>query len=149
MYDSIFDDIRHVATLSELKEVCVTSRYDRKDGVVVSKESLLLDYLEVISGLELERVVKLSNLIQRRCVAVVSKQDILDATGLKGKRSAMDFFNKMEKVGVLRLEFPEGKNNKYSDRRRVVFNPWLFWKGCYRKRREYRREWNKKRGLPM
>lgn len=148
MYDSIFDDIQHVATLSELKEVCVTSRYDRKESLVVSKESLLLDYLEVISGLELERVVKLSNLIQRRCVATITKQDILDVSGLKGKRSVIDFFNKMEKVGVLRLEYPEGKNNKYSERRRLIFNPWLFWKGCYRKRREYRKEWNKKRGLP-
>ena len=147
--DSIFDDMADVATLSELIEKCKDSHFDKQSNIMVGCESLLLDYLEVITGVEIDKVWRLSKMIQRRCVSILSVADILSILDISSRKSMQGFFNKMEVVGVLVLEYPEGKNNKYSDRRRIVFNPWLFWKGCYKKRRVYRKEWNKKRGIPL
>jgi hypothetical protein len=46
------------------------------------------------------------------------------------------------------VEYPEGKfsgKGVVSERRMVIFNPSLVWKGCQGKQHKYRREWEMKR----
>lgn len=136
----MFSDILHCATLSELIEVAKVDKYDKQASAFVRHETMCFPYMQHVGVVAFEKWYLLSKHIQRRCVFMCTATELKDIVSLSSKSMFSAWLSKLTKAGMLVVEYPEGVK---SERRRVCFNPHLVWKGSYRVRRNYRREWDK------
>ena len=141
----IHSDILEVSTEKELIDVCVHNRWDRKEDAFISHASVCFEYFEHVGAVKFEKWYKMSKQIQRRNVWVCTVAQLSEVTGIAVGNRLNILLRKFASIGLCVVEYPEGKydgKSSVSERRRVVFNPHLVWKGCHGKQYQYKKEWD-------
>lgn len=144
----IHESLGGVSTETELIEVCRNSRWDSKSSCHLQYETMCLFFMDKIGAVKFQKWWDMSKHIQRRNVWACSVANISEITNIAVGNRLNILLREFSEVGLCTVEYPEGKHNSkgvVSERRRVIFNPHLVWKGCYRQRRLFRKEWDKYR----
>ncbi|QCQ60102.1 hypothetical protein Barba10S_gp056 [Rheinheimera phage vB_RspM_Barba10S] len=138
-------DISDVSTEKELIDVCVQNKWDKKPDAFVKHSTKCFDYLEHVGAVKFEKWYKMSKNIQRRNVWMCTVAQLSEVTGIAVGNRLNILLREFSNVGLCVVEYPEGKydgRSSVSERRRVIFNPHLVWKGCLGKQYQYKKEWD-------
>lgn len=138
-------ELKDVATASELVDLCNLNKWDKKDNALIRHSVKCFPYLSKIGAVKFQKWYEMSMKIQRRNVWMCSVAQISEVTGIAVGNRLNILLREFSDIGLCVVEYPEGKydgKSSVSERRRVVFNPSLVWKGCQGKQHIYKREWD-------
>lgn len=143
--ESVHKELAHVSTESELIDICIQNKWDKSDESFITHSVSCFGFFEYVGAVKFEKWYNMSKKIQRRNVWMCSVAQISEVTGVAVGARLNTLLREMGKVGLCVVEYPEGKydgKSSVSERRRVIFNPHLVWKGCFGKRNQYQKEWD-------
>ncbi|CAM0053954.1 hypothetical protein VPHK406_0132 [Vibrio phage K406] len=114
--------------VEELVELCQYSIYDSRDMPIKHDEKLFcLLSRGMIPANTFYLFSLLSKRIQRRNVAVMSKDELIKIIGTDNKNFSREV-KRLESSGVMKFIAPQGTRHK---QRNILFHPSLVWRGDY------------------
>lgn len=138
-------ELLEVSTVSELIDICTQNKWDKKDNALIRHNVKCFPYLDHVGAVKWQKWYNMTKLIQRRNIWMCSVAEISEVTGIAVGNRLNILLRELSTVGLCVVEYPEGKydgKSVVSERRRVVFNPHLVWKGCVGKQYQYKKEWD-------
>lgn len=141
----IHPELDGVSTVTELIELCVQSKWDKRDSALVKHAVKCFPYLDKVGAVKWQKWYDMTRQIQRRNVWMCTVAQISEVTGIAVGNRLNILLRELATIGLCVVEYPEGKydgKSVVSERRRVIFNPHLVWKGCQGKQYQYKREWD-------
>lgn len=145
---SVHNKFKEVSTELELIELCNESVWDKKNSCHLQYDTSCFFFMDKIGAVKFQKWWDMSKKIQRRNIWMCSVAAISEVTNIAVGNRLNILLREFSEAGLCVVEYPEGKYNSKnvtSERRRVIFNPNLVWKGCYRQRRLHRKEWDNNR----